>query len=66
LNRIDNYFGLLRVLLGRDVALDPQLVWRHYDEPDDWDPIREEITEPRGNRVRIVKAKDMFPYISSG
>jgi hypothetical protein len=23
------------------------------DEPDDWDPIREEITEPRGNRVRV-------------
>ena len=31
--------GLLHTLLGTrqgDVALDPELVWKHYSEPDDW------------------------------
>jgi len=68
LNRIDNYFGLFHILLGRrgDVALDPELVWKHYGEPDDWDPIHVLIpTEPRGNCVRVVRAKNIFPYISS-
>ncbi|KAJ3873483.1 hypothetical protein F5051DRAFT_419141 [Lentinula edodes] len=68
LNYIQNYFGLLHVLLGRqgDVGLDPELVWKHYGEPDDWDPIQAWIpTEPNGKGMRVVKAKDMFPYISS-
>jgi hypothetical protein len=68
LNSIQNYFGLIHTLLGRrgDVALDPELVWKHYGEPDDWDPIRVSITTvPRGKSYRTVKAKDMFPYISS-
>jgi len=42
LNYIENYFGLLHVLLGRrgNVGLNAELVWKHYGEPDDWDPIR--------------------------
>jgi hypothetical protein len=31
LNYIQNYFGLLQA----DVALDSELVWKHYGEPDD-------------------------------
>ena len=68
MNHIDNYFGLLHLLLGRrgDVALDPELVWRHHGEPDDWDPIKVWLsTDSEGKCERIVKAKDMFPYISS-
>ena len=67
LKYIHNDFDLLHVLLGRqgNVALDPELVWIHYGEPDDWDPIEAWIpTEANGKEMRIVKAKDMFPYIS--
>jgi len=65
LNNIHNYFGLFHVLLGSqgDVALDPELVWKHYGEPDDWDPIQARIVIGKG-MTRAVKAKDMFPYIS--
>ena len=65
LNYIANYFGLLHVLLGiqGDIALDPALVWKHYGEPDDWYPIKAWITTDSG--LRNVKAKNMFPYISS-
>ena len=68
MNYIQNYFGLLHVLLGKrgDVALDPELVWKHYGEPDVWDPVQAWIpTDSEGKRMRVVKAKDMFPYISS-
>ncbi|KIK59494.1 hypothetical protein GYMLUDRAFT_60064 [Collybiopsis luxurians FD-317 M1] len=68
-NYIANYFGLLYVLLGRqgDVELDPELVWKHYGEPDDWDPVQAYIStdSAEGKRMRLVEAKDMFPYISS-
>ncbi|KAH7916633.1 hypothetical protein BJ138DRAFT_1139528 [Hygrophoropsis aurantiaca] len=68
LNYIHNYFGILRVLLGRegDVGFDPELVWKYFEDPDDWDPVRAWIPiVPRGNEMRTVKAKDMFPYILS-
>jgi hypothetical protein len=70
LNLIQNYFGLLHVLLSRrgDVWLDPELVWKHFGDPDDWDPTTAWIpTDPdRSISVgRSVKARDMFPYISS-
>ncbi|KZT02266.1 uncharacterized protein LAESUDRAFT_815464 [Laetiporus sulphureus 93-53] len=69
LNYIDNYFGVLYVLLGRqgDVGLDPELVWKHYGEPDDWDPVEVWLPTdpPRNQEKRLVKARDMFPYISS-
>jgi hypothetical protein len=68
LNYIHNYFGLLHVLLGRqgDVALDPELVWNHFGEPDDWDPIQAWIpVDLDGQGMRFVEAKDLFPYISS-
>ena len=45
---------------------DPELVWKHYGEPDDWDPVRAWIPIGSENNVmRPVEAKDMFPYISS-
>ncbi|KAF5387197.1 hypothetical protein D9757_006846 [Collybiopsis confluens] len=42
LNYIDNYFGLLHTLLGRrgdSIGLNYELVWKHFGEPDDWDPV---------------------------
>jgi len=67
LNHIQNYFGMLHVLLGGkgDVCFDPQLVWKYYGEPDDWDPINAFFPTGSENKVmRQVKARDMFPYIS--
>ncbi|KAG7089546.1 hypothetical protein E1B28_011219 [Marasmius oreades] len=67
-NHIGNYFGLLHVLLGRrgTVEFDPELVWKRYGEPDDWDPVFALIpVVPRGKDKRVVKARNMFPYISS-
>jgi hypothetical protein len=68
LNHIHNYFHMFRVLLGRvgDVALDSNLVWEHFGEPDDWDPVFGifPITDEEGKKdSRVVKARDMFPYI---
>jgi hypothetical protein len=68
LNYIDNYFGSLRVLLGHegDVGLDPDLVWEHYGELDDWDSLYATMPMHVGDEVnRTVTARDMFPYISS-
>jgi len=60
---------MLRVLLGRigDSGLDAELVWQHYGEPDEWDPVRAWIstTGPEGEVMRVVKGKSMFPYIPS-
>ncbi|KIJ51088.1 hypothetical protein M422DRAFT_44280 [Sphaerobolus stellatus SS14] len=67
LNFIDNYFGTLHVLLGRrgDVGFDPELVWKHYGEPDDLDSVEAWIpTSPGNTEMRVVKTRYMFPYIS--
>ena len=68
LNHLENYFGSLRVLLSHegDAGLDPDLVWEHYGEPDDWDSITAFMSvHVRGPVDRIVRARNMFPYISS-
>jgi hypothetical protein len=66
LNFIGNYFGLFRVLLDSDIALDRERVWKHYGEPDDWDPVSAIISISSDRKLStIVKAKDMFPFISS-
>ncbi|KAF8957526.1 hypothetical protein BDZ97DRAFT_1846024, partial [Flammula alnicola] len=68
LNYIHNYFGVLRVLLGREGegGFDPELVWEHYREPDDWDPVIAWFpTRPWSKEGRFVQAREMFPYISS-
>ncbi|KAJ3489346.1 hypothetical protein NLI96_g2197 [Meripilus lineatus] len=67
-NWIENYFGVLHMLLGRrgEVGIDPGLVWEHFGEPDVWDPIQAGIpTVPGGTEYRMIRAKDMFPFISS-
>jgi hypothetical protein len=67
LNFIDNYFGMLHVLLGRHSGLDSELVWQHFGEPDEWDPVQAYIfrTGPEGEMMMSVEGKSMFPYISS-
>ena len=66
LNFINNYFRLLHILLDSDVPLDSELVWKHYGEPDDWDPVVAHIPiSPDRSKLRTVRAKDMFPFISS-
>ncbi|KAF8874525.1 hypothetical protein CPB84DRAFT_1853586 [Gymnopilus junonius] len=68
LNYISNYFGLFQVLRGvtGDPGFDRELVMKHYGEPDDWDPVRAYMPiQPGGRETRVVKARDMFPYILS-
>jgi hypothetical protein len=67
-NYIGNYIGLFMVLLDSDVPLDSELVWKHYGEPDDWDPVTAYIMRGSGSSRKlspVVKAKDMFHFISS-
>jgi hypothetical protein len=60
LNNIANYFGILRILLnGQGSGFDADLVWKHYGEPDDWDPLQAAV------QGRFVRARRMFPYITS-
>jgi hypothetical protein len=54
--------------LGRagDVALDSKLLWEHFGKPDDWDPVFGifPITDEEGKKgTRVLKVRDMFPYI---
>ena len=66
LNYIGNYFELLVILLDSDIALDAERVWKCYGEPDDWDPVLAFIcVSPDRNLTTVVKARDMFPFISS-
>ncbi|TFK31769.1 hypothetical protein BDQ12DRAFT_671616 [Crucibulum laeve] len=62
-NLIENYFGILRVLLT-DVGFDLDLVWKHYGEPDDWDTTSYYYTHPGTKEERHFRARDIFPYIS--
>ena len=66
---IENYFGAFHVLLGGegDVGFDSKLVWEHFGEPDDWDPIYALIPTTAGSAKewRTVTARDMFSFISS-
>ncbi|KAF5344205.1 hypothetical protein D9756_011326 [Leucocoprinus leucothites] len=66
LNSYDNYFGVLRVLLGHEgnVAIKPEFVWDNFGDPDDWDPVQAWLTGTGGEK-REVAAQDMFPYILS-
>ena len=66
LNYIGNYFELLDVLLDSDIALDSERVWKYYGEPNDWDPVLAFICIDSDRKLcTTVKAKDMFPFISS-
>ena len=66
LNYIGNYFELLDVLLDSDIALDAERVWKYYGELDDWNPVLAFIcVSPDRNLTTVVKARDMFPFISS-
>lgn len=68
LNYIANYFGVLQILLSRDSegnGFHTDLVWKHYGEPDDWDPVLVFFPERSWDKERVVTAKDMFPYILS-
>ncbi|KAJ4470957.1 hypothetical protein J3R30DRAFT_3408191 [Lentinula aciculospora] len=45
-----------------DVGLDSELVWKHYGEPDDWDPIQAWIpTDPGSKRMRVVQGSRHVP-----
>jgi hypothetical protein len=69
LNYISNYFGVLRILLDRDPegnGFHIDLVWKHYGDPDDWDPVLAFCPELPWDKERVVAAKNMFPYILSG
>ncbi|CAL1707803.1 unnamed protein product [Somion occarium] len=67
LNYLDNYFGVLHVLLGGQghVGFDTELVWKYFGEPDDWDPVEVFIPYGPNKKPKVVKARDIFSYISS-
>ncbi|KIM43985.1 hypothetical protein M413DRAFT_433218 [Hebeloma cylindrosporum] len=59
LNMIENYFGILRILLdGKGNGFDTGIVWKRFGEPDDWDPVHAVV------QGKNVQARDMFPYIT--
>ena len=52
-------FGSLQVLLSRegDAGLDPDLVWEHYGEPDDWDSMVASMSVHVGDPAhRIIRS----------
>ncbi|KAJ3541368.1 hypothetical protein NM688_g6094 [Phlebia brevispora] len=68
MNFLQNYFHVLHILLGRrgDVGLQENLVWKHFGEPDDWDPVAASFPlVPWGDEYREVQARDMFPSRST-
>jgi len=69
LNYIANYYRILSTLLGEERnGSDTELVWKNYGEPDDWDPLCSSFGLGVGEETRIVmvKARDMFPYLTIG
>ncbi|KAJ3974805.1 hypothetical protein EV361DRAFT_597645 [Lentinula raphanica] len=65
---LDNYFHMFRILLGwqGDSGLSQELVWKYYGEPDDWDPIFTRFPlDEDSKEFRVVRARNMFDYISS-
>lgn len=66
LNFLNNYFQVLRILMRKKTGFDPELVWKYFGEPDDWDPLFAVMCERPGMEAsKLVVARDMFPYISS-
>jgi hypothetical protein len=65
LNYIANYCGILQILLdGEGNGFNPELVWKHFGEPDDWDSLWFFTSGcPWDKEDRVVTARDMFPYI---
>ncbi|KAG6894544.1 hypothetical protein C0992_005678 [Termitomyces sp. T32_za158] len=57
---LQNYGGMLDVLLYRNPTFDLGLVWKHFGEPDDWDLIDEQMYG------RYIKARDIYPFLSVG
>ncbi|GJJ06695.1 hypothetical protein Clacol_000890 [Clathrus columnatus] len=69
-NLLSNYFGVLRILSesyeGGPSGMDWKFAWKHFGEPDDWDPIMAfRGKDPESKEVMVLEARDMFPYISS-
>ncbi|KAG6889616.1 hypothetical protein C0995_016142 [Termitomyces sp. Mi166 len=60
-NFIDNYFGMRYTLR---IAFDEELIWKYYEEPDDWDPIYFITSFPGEKESKIIQARDLFPFIS--
>ncbi|KAH8928270.1 hypothetical protein BT69DRAFT_1277185 [Atractiella rhizophila] len=62
----DSYFHMFRILYKGEgnKGLDRDLVWENYGEPDDRDPVFAIFPRTlRSEEKRILKARDMFPYI---
>ncbi|KAL4249360.1 hypothetical protein ABKN59_006897 [Abortiporus biennis] len=66
LNWVDNYFGMLGALQDVKTGLDLKLIWRHYGDPDEWDPLIALIPVSRDSEeMKKVQAQDLFTYIST-
>lgn len=62
-NPIDNYSEALTVL--RCAGFNRDLVWQHFGRPDDWDAANFTLIANKGQEVKSVRAREMFPWISS-
>ncbi|KAI0783445.1 hypothetical protein C8Q75DRAFT_783049 [Abortiporus biennis] len=59
-----NYMEMIRVVFDKKAGLKPDLIWKHFAEPDEWDPIRLSVPIfPGSKETRELKARNMFPYI---
>lgn len=59
-----NYLEVFIVLCNCD-AFDTELVWKHFGDPDDWDPVNfRTVRHIGGNDWVNLQAMEMFPYIS--
>ncbi|KAF8162116.1 hypothetical protein BJ912DRAFT_1006667 [Pholiota molesta] len=63
-HRLSNYREVFFILVNCD-AFDVELVWKHFGDPDDWDPIVfRTVRHKGGNDWITLQAREMFPYIS--
>ena len=62
---MNNYFMILRVLLGRlgETCVDEMRVWDNYGKPDGWDPVYAFMK--KGEEQVTVEAENQFPFISA-
>ncbi|GJJ06689.1 hypothetical protein Clacol_000884 [Clathrus columnatus] len=71
-NQLENYFGVLGIVSsayeGGPDGMDWKFAWREFGEPDDWDPIRAFkaiYPDTESKELMVLRAREMFPYISS-
>ncbi|KAF9485067.1 hypothetical protein BDN70DRAFT_707202 [Pholiota conissans] len=63
---LDNYYGAFLVLLdwAYEAGFDGTLVWNHFGEPDEWDPITAAVYKRADDKKATnIVARTLFPFI---